>query len=100
MEVPMNPIVSDWLWYWPGPHEIMDNGDQPCAALVTHVHADGKVNLCAFSGGGHPVPLTGVRLWQPEEPQPNRPFCEFPRVLLEDPEEPEEGDFDTEAEYA
>lgn len=46
------------------------NGADPQAAIVTEVHGDTLVNLCAFEGTGSPCPYTSVVLIQPEDDLP------------------------------
>ncbi len=62
------PSVGCVVWYHPnrgdpGPHP----GDQPLAAIVTHVWNDRLVNLAVFSADGVPFPRTSVRLTQDDD---------------------------------
>lgn len=65
------PTVGRVVWYHPSQLDPgIPPGDQPLAALVTHVWSDRMVNLAVFSSEGVPFPRTIVRLVQEGDEAP------------------------------
>ena len=54
-----------------------NNGPEPHAAIITEVHGECCVNLCAFSKNGIPKGYTSVPLLQDDDPRPSCCFCEW-----------------------
>lgn len=61
----IKPTVGRVVWFFPS-GKSHENGDQPQAALVTHVWSDTCVNLAVFDSNGRPMtdPPTSVLLLQ------------------------------------
>ena len=77
----ITPTVGRVVHYIPGEnddHMAKGGGDQPLAAIVTHVWNDRMVNLVIFDANGVPYPKTSVTLVQPEDiEQPEAGFCQW-----------------------
>lgn len=75
----IKPTVGRIVWYWPGATDPgIDNGDQPLAAIVTHVWSDSCINLSAFGQDGTPHGRKSVTLIQEGEGRdPDNSFAEW-----------------------
>lgn len=74
----ISPTIGRVVWYWPGTSDFgIDNGDQPLAALVTHVWSDSCVNLAVFGQDGTAHGRTSVRLVQDDSGNSGQPFAEW-----------------------
>jgi hypothetical protein len=77
----IQPTVGKRLWYWPtratpdgAPYDL---ANQPSAATITHVNADGTVNISYLDRNGQPDRRITVPLWQRGRPRPIGAFCEY-----------------------
>jgi hypothetical protein len=70
----IKPTVGRIVWMWPNGRV---EGEQPFAAIVTHVHSDEIVNLCAFTEVGAPFACTSMQLFQGIGDVPDTAFCEW-----------------------
>lgn len=74
----ITPTLGRIVWYTPESSEgVACDGDGRCAAIVTRVWSDGKVNLTVFDANGHTHPRATVTLVQPESERPEGRFCEW-----------------------
>ena len=72
----IKPTIGRVMWYWP----VKDQrGDQPWAAIVTHVWGDHMVNIAAFSPNGAHTSFTSVPIVQDGSPYTvgDSPYCEW-----------------------
>lgn len=72
----IKPSVGRVMLYWP---QASERGEQPWAALVTHVHSDNMVNLAAFFPDGGYHPTTSVPVVQDGSPytKGDSPYAEW-----------------------
>lgn len=47
--------------------------DQPLAAIVTYVHSDHRINVCAFAPSGRALPMQDLWLLQAEDANQSPP---------------------------
>jgi hypothetical protein len=78
----IQPTVGKRLWYWPtrakAPDEPYDLNNQPLSATITHVNADGTVNIGFLDRNGEPDRKIMVPLWQRGIAlRPSGAFCEY-----------------------
>jgi hypothetical protein len=77
----IQPTVGKRLWFWPTlaapAHATYDLSNQPLAATITHVNADGSVNISYLNRNGEVEARRTVYLWQPGAPRPGGSFCEY-----------------------
>jgi hypothetical protein len=67
----IKPTVGRNILFFAEAAQLQENN--PRAAIVTNVNADGTINICSFAHNGFPIPHTGVRLVQDGDPNPPTP---------------------------
>lgn len=65
----IKPTVGRIVHYWPF-GQMEDGSNQPHAAIVTFVHSDRMVNLCAHNDRGHAYGITSIPLLQDDDEPP------------------------------
>jgi hypothetical protein len=77
----IQPTVGKRLWYWPTlatkAYAPYDLSNQPLAATITHVNADGTVNISYLNRNGELEARRTVYLWQRGTMRPGGSFCEY-----------------------
>ena len=79
----IKPTVGRVVWYWPSrAHDIHNSGicgggNQPLAAIITHVWSDTCVNLSIFDANGKQFSRTSVFLHQEGCERPSEMFAEW-----------------------
>jgi hypothetical protein len=76
----IKPTVGRVVWYWPSStadRELCSGGDQPLAALVTHVWSDSCINIAGFDANGVSFNRTSVLLVQDGNPKPDAQYAEW-----------------------
>lgn len=66
----IQPTVGRVIWYQPA-HEV--GGDlqpQPFAGIITFVHDDRMINICAFTPAGTPFAVQDLALLQDDDAAP------------------------------
>ena len=72
----IKPTVGRIVWYHPEHGEMVDLGDQPCAAMVIYVWGNDCVNLKIVDHEGNTHTRTSVHLCQDSE-TPVNGQCEW-----------------------
>lgn len=78
MSTVIKPTVGRVVWFQPGPADadMPHQSDQPLAAIIARVAAEGRVNLTVLDANGNTHSRTGVRLVQEgEEIEAGERFC-------------------------
>lgn len=74
----IKPTVGRIVWYHPAKADPGPNpGDQPLAAIVTHVWSDTCINLAVFDANGQTYNRTSVLLVQDDAPRPDAFYAEW-----------------------
>lgn len=75
----IKPTIGRVVWYWPHPSEniVGNDGKQPLAAIVAHVHSDTMVNLAVFDANGIASNRTSVYLRQEGQDHPDASYAEW-----------------------
>lgn len=74
----IQPTVGRVVWYRRFPQDPGPNpGDQPLAAIITHVWSDTCVNLVVFDADGIAYNKTSVLLHQDGDERPEAGFAEW-----------------------
>lgn len=78
----IQPTVGRVVWFHLSKHRgptsfTRQPGEQPCAAIITSVLDDGRVNLSVFDSDGAVHSFRCVELVQEGQPVPSYPYCEL-----------------------
>ena len=68
----IKPTVGRVVWYYPAGAY---SGQQPSAAIITHVENDSRVNLAVFGITGNTFGRTSVLLAQDDGIRPEGEYC-------------------------
>lgn len=77
----IEPVNGRIVRFHPGPDidVIQNDQTQPLAAIVTHVHMDGTINITVFPSFGDTGSLTSLTLRQPGDiaPSDGKGYCDW-----------------------
>lgn len=73
----IKPTVGRIVWFYPASGDSQFPPGGPYAAIVTWVHSDHLISICAFDGSGNPYGKRSIHLKQDEDknPAPEGAYC-------------------------